>query len=73
MTIFLVILFFALLPFAPVYVSVTAPVVTEDGEELENITLVGRARLYDAILTKILTPTQIRIMLPFKNFEKGDD
>lgn len=73
MTIFLVILFCTLLPFAPVYVSVTAPVVTEDGEELENITLIGRARLYDAILTKILTPTQIRIMLPFKNFEKGDD
>lgn len=73
MTVFLIILFFALLPFAPVYVSVTAPVVTEDGEEPENITLVARARLYDAILTKILTPTQIRIMLPFKNFEKGDD
>lgn len=73
MTIFLVILFCTLLPFAPVYVSVTAPVVTEDGEELEYITLIGRARLYDAILTKILTPTQIRIMLPFKNFEKGDD
>lgn len=73
MTVFLIILFFALLPFAPVYVSVTAPVVTEDGEEPENITLVARACLYDAILTKILTPTQIRIMLPFKNFEKGDD
>ena len=73
MTIFLVILFFALLPFAPVYISITAPVVTDDGEELESVTLIGRARLYDAILTKILTPTQIRIMLPFKNFEKGDD
>ena len=73
MTVILIILFFALLPFAPVYVSATAPVVTEDGEELGNITLVARARLYDAILTKILTPTQIRIILPFKNFEKGDD
>lgn len=73
MTIFLIILFCALLPFAPVYVSTTAPVVTEDGEELENITLVAHARLYDAILMKILTPTQVRIMLPFKNFEKGDD
>ena len=73
MTVFLIILFFALLPFAPVYVSATAPVVTEDGEELGNITLIAHARLYDAILTKILTPTQIRIMLPFKNFEKGDD
>lgn len=73
MTVFLIILFFALLPFAPVYVSVTAPVVTEDGEELERLTLIAYTRLYDAILSKILAPTQIRIMLPFKNFEKGDD
>lgn len=71
MTIFLIILFFALLPFAPVYVSATAPVVTEDGEELGNITLVAARVCTMQLLRKFSLPRKSVLCYRSKILKKG--
>lgn len=68
MTIFLIILFFLLLPFAPVYMAATTQVKTQTGKKLGEITMVTHSNLFYALYIKFTSPIHIRIMLPFKEY-----